>query len=66
MTIDYEYYQTHKQEIFDIYCMIIEEFQEKQLEMIEEEIKKSLDGFVTSKQLMVGDLVDMDKILKLK
>ena len=49
MTIDYEYYKAHKQEIFDICCMLIEEFEEKHQQMIEEENRKLFDCFVIEK-----------------
>lgn len=61
MMIDYEYYKAHKQEIFDICCMLIEEFEEKHKEMIEEENRKLFNGFVATKQFQED--VPMDKIL---
>jgi hypoxanthine-guanine phosphoribosyltransferase len=64
MTIDYEYYKAHKQEIFDICCMLIEEFEEKHQKMIEKEIKKSFDCFVTQKQFMAG--YPMDKMVDIR
>ena len=64
MTIDYEYYKAHKQEIFDICCMLIEEFEEKHREMIEEENKKSFDYFVAEKQFMAE--YPMDKIVDIR
>ena len=64
MTIDYEYYKAHRQEIFDICCMLIEEFEEKHREMIEEENKQSFDCFVTQKQFMAE--YPMDKIVDIR
>ena len=64
MTIDYEYYKAHKQEIFDICCMLIEEFEEKHREMIEEENKKSFDCFVAQKQFMAE--YPMDKVVDIR
>ena len=69
MTIDYEYYKAHKQEIFDACCMLIEEFEEEHREMIEEENKQSFDCFVAEKQFMeeypIDKVVDI-RNLKLK
>lgn len=64
MTIDYEYYKAHKQEIFDICCMLIEEFEEKHREMIEEENKQSFNCFVTQKQFMTE--YPMDKMVDIR
>lgn len=64
MTIDYEYYKAHKQEIFDTCCMLIEEFEEKHREMIEEENKQSFDSFVTQKQFM--EEYPMDKMVDIR
>ena len=67
MTIDYEYYKAHKQEIFDICCMLIEEFEEKHREMIEEENRKSFDCFdcfVAEKQFMAE--YPMDKVVDIR
>ena len=64
MTIDYEYYKAHKQEIFDICCMLIEEFEEKHREMIEEENRKSFDSFVIEKQFMAE--YPMDKVVDIR
>ena len=64
MTIDYEYYKAHKQEIFDICCMLIEEFEEKHREMIEEENRKLFDSFVTQKQFM--EEYPMDKMVDIR
>lgn len=60
MTIDYEYYKAHKQEIFDICCMLIEEFEEKH----QKEIKKSFDCFVMPKQFMAE--YPMDKVVDIR
>ncbi len=69
MMIDYEYYKAHKQEIFDICCMLIEEFEEKHQKIIEEENRKSFNCFVTPKQFMaeypMNKVVDI-RNLKLK
>ena len=64
MTIDYEYYKAHKQEIFNICCMLIEEFEEKHREMIEEENKQSFDCFVAEKQFM--EEYPMDKVIDIR
>ena len=64
MTIDYEYYKAHKQEIFDICCMLIEEFEEKHQKMIEEENRKLFDSFVTQKQFM--EEYPMDKMVDIR
>ena len=64
MTIDYEYYKAHKQEIFDICCMLIEEFEEKHQKMIEEENRKLFDSFVARKQFMVE--YPMDKVVDIR
>ena len=64
MTIDYEYYKAHKQEIFDICCMLIEEFEEKHQKMIEEENKKLFDCFVAEKQFMAE--YPMDKVVNIR
>lgn len=60
MTIDYEYYKAHKQEIFDICCMLIEEFEEKH----QEENKKLFDCFVAEKQFMAE--YPMDKVVDIR
>ena len=44
--------------------MLIEEFEEKHQKMIEEEIKKSFDCFVTPKQFMAG--YPMDKVVDIR
>lgn len=64
MTIDYEYYKAHKQEIFDICCMLIEEFEEKHQKMIEEENRKLFDSFVAEKQFMTE--YPMDKMVDIR
>ena len=64
MTIDYEYYKAHKQEIFDICCMLIKEFEEKHQKMIEEENKKLFDCFVAEKQFMTE--YPMDKVVDIR
>lgn len=64
MTIDYEYYKAHKQEIFDICCMLIEEFEEKHQRMIEEENRKLFDSFVVEKQFMTE--YPMDKMVDIR
>ena len=64
MMIDYEYYKAHKQEIFDICCMLIEEFEEKHQKMIEEENKQSFDCFVAEKQFMAE--YPMDKVVNIR
>ena len=56
MTIDYEYYKAHKQEIFDICCMLIEEF--------EEENKKLFDCFVARKQFIAE--YQKDKVVDIR
>ena len=60
MTIDYEYYKAHKQEIFDICCMLIEEFEEKH----QKENKKLFDCFVARKQFMAE--YPMDKVVDIR
>ena len=60
MTIDYEYYKAHKQEIFDICCMLIEEFEEKH----QKENRKSFDCFVAQKQFMTE--YPMDKVVDIR
>ena len=63
MTIDYEYYKAHKQEIFDICCMLIEEFEEKH----QKEMKKlfdCFDFFVARKQFMTE--YPMDKVVDIR
>ena len=60
MTIDYEYYKAHKQEIFDTCRMLIEEFEEKH----KEENKKSFDCFVARKQFM--EEYPMDKVVDIR
>ena len=64
MTIDYEYYKAHKQEIFDICCMLIEEFEEKHQKMIEEENRKLFDSFVARKQFIAE--YPMDKVVDIR
>ena len=64
MTIDYEYYKAHKQEIFDICCMFIEEFEEQHQQMIEEENRKLFDCFVAEKQFMAE--YPMDKVVDIR
>ena len=60
MTID----EAHKQEIFDICCMLIEEFEEKHRELIEEENKKSFECFVIEEQFMAE--YPMDKVVDIR
>ena len=60
MTIDYEYYKAHKQEIFDICCILIEEFEEQH----QKENKQSFDCFVARKQFM--EEYPMDKVVDIR
>ena len=59
MTIDYEYYKVHKQEIFDICCMLIEEFEKKNKKLFD-----CFDCFVAQKQFMAE--YPMDKVVDIR
>ena len=59
MTIDYEYYKAHKQEIFDICCILIEEFEEENKKLFD-----CFDCFVARKQFMAE--YPMDKVVDIR